>query len=63
YLDSVELAELFVAHLHQVFQRRPYAKEYALKIEVTTTTQKVTATRGRAKHSAAVAETLRGDAS
>ncbi|MFK1507199.1 hypothetical protein ACIUZ9_21870 [Pseudomonas aeruginosa] len=63
YLDSVELAERFVAHLHQAFQRRPYANEYSLKVEVITTTQKVTATKGRAKHSAAVAETLLGDPS
>ncbi|MDG9929051.1 MULTISPECIES: hypothetical protein [unclassified Pseudomonas] len=58
YLDSVELAERFVAYLRQLFQNRPYAHDFALKIEVITTTQKVTATKGRAKHSAAVAETL-----
>ncbi len=58
YLDSIELAELFAAHLRQAFQGRPYANEYALKVEVITTTQKVTATKGKAKHSAAVIETL-----
>jgi hypothetical protein len=62
YLDSIELAERFAAHLHQVFQSRPYASEYALKVEVITTTQKVTATKGKAKHSAAVAEMLSGNA-
>lgn len=62
YLDSIELAEHFAAHLHQFFQNRPYANEYALKVEVVTTTQKVTATKGKAKHSAAVAETLSGNA-
>lgn len=63
YLDSVEPAERFVAHLHQAFQRRPYANEYSLKVEVITTTQKVAATKGRTKHSASIAETLLGDAS
>ncbi|WP_246228248.1 hypothetical protein [Pseudomonas nitroreducens] len=63
YLDSVELAERYVAYLHQAFQRRPYASNYSLHVEVVTTTQKVTATKGRAKHSAAVAETLSGEAS
>ncbi|MFK8400040.1 hypothetical protein M2D07_016175 [Pseudomonas sp. BGr12] len=62
YLDSIELAERFAEYLHQTFQSRPYANEYALKVEVITTTQKVTATRGKAKHSAAVAETLLGKA-
>lgn len=63
YLDSIELAERFAAHLQQAFQSRPYANEYALKVEIITTTQKVTATKGKAKHSAAVAETLFGNAS
>ena len=63
YLDSVELAERFVAYLNQAFQNRPYANAFTLKVEVITTTQKVTATKGKVKHSAAVAETLLGDAS
>lgn len=60
YLDSVELAERFVAHLNEAFQNRPYENVYTLKVEVITTTQKVTATKGKVKHSAAVAETLLG---
>jgi hypothetical protein len=63
YLDSFELAERFAAHLHQAFQTRPYANEYVLKVDVITTTQKITATKGRVKHSAAVAETLLGSSS
>lgn len=60
YLNSVELAEQFIAHLHSVFKSRPYAKNYALKLEVITTTQKVTATKGKVKHSAQVKEVLSG---
>ena len=58
YLNSVELAENFVEYLHSLFKNRPYADNYALKIEVKTTTEKVTATKGKAKHSAQVNETL-----
>lgn len=63
YLDSIELADRFAAHLHQAFQSRPYANDFALKVEVIITTQKVTATKGKAKHSAAVTKTLLGNAS
>ncbi len=63
YLDSIELAERFAAHLNQAFQNRPYANAFTLRVEVITTTQKVTATKGKVKHSAAVAENLLGDAS
>lgn len=63
YLDSVELAERFVTHLNQAFQNRPYANAFTLKVEVITTTQKVTATKGKVQHSASVAETLLRDAS
>ncbi|MCY1555314.1 hypothetical protein D9M68_919650 [compost metagenome] len=58
YLDSRELAERFAAHLDRVFQNRPYAKEFELRLEILTTTQTVTATKGKIKHSAIVAETL-----
>ena len=60
YLNSVELAESLVEHLHYLFNNRPYANSYSLKIEVKTTTEKVTATKGKAKHSAQVLETLIG---
>ncbi len=58
YLDSHELAEQFVEHLTRIFQNRPYAKEFTLKLEVVTTTQTATATKGKMKHSAIVAETI-----
>tara|TARA_R110000868_G_scaffold234868_3_gene488542 strand:- start:552 stop:947 length:396 start_codon:yes stop_codon:yes gene_type:complete len=60
YLNSLELAESFVEYLHSLFKNRPYANSYNLKIEVKTTTEKVTATKGKAKHSAQVNETLIG---
>jgi hypothetical protein len=60
YLNSVELAESLVEHLHYLFKSRPYGNSYSLKIEVKTTTEKVTATKGKAKHSALVQETLIG---
>lgn len=60
YLNSIELAENFVEYLHSLFKNRPYANSYNLKIEVKTTTEKVTATKGKAKHSAQVKETLIG---
>jgi len=58
YLDSVELAEQFAAHLRRVFQSRTYANEHTVKVEVLTTSQKVTATKGKLKHSQVVSETL-----
>ena len=58
YLDSVELAERFIDHLHQVFKARPYANHYALKLDVVITSQTVTATKGRTKHSLLVVEEL-----
>ncbi|MNR55714.1 hypothetical protein D3C85_1761440 [compost metagenome] len=60
YLNSLELAESFVEYLHSLFKNRPYANSYNLKIEVKTTTEKVTATKGKTKHSAQVKETLIG---
>jgi len=62
YLDSVELAEQFVAHLTHQFKNRPYRNEFAIKIEVVTTTQTVTATNGKLKHSALVRQTLSAEA-
>jgi len=60
YLNSVELAEQFIQYLHALFKNRPYAQHYVLRLEVTTTSQKVTATKGKLKHSAQVAEVLSG---
>lgn len=60
YLNSVELAENLVEYLHSLFKNRPYANSYALKIEVKTTAERATATKGKAKHSALVTETLIG---
>lgn len=60
YLNSVELAEQFMGHLHSLFKNRPYANNYNLELEVKTTTQKVTVTKGKVKHSAQVQETLLG---
>ncbi|MEB0008357.1 hypothetical protein QN412_13980 [Pseudomonas sp. RTB3] len=51
YLDSLELAERFAEYLHKRFNNRRYAKDYYLKVEVLTTTQTVTATKARVKHS------------
>lgn len=58
YLDSLELAERFAAHLNRLFKNRPYASEFELKLEILTTTQTVTATKGKIKHSELVAQTL-----
>ena len=58
YLNSIELAEQFIQYLHTLFKNRPYAQHYTLRLEVTTTSQKVTATKGKLKHSAQVAEVL-----
>lgn len=60
FLDSVELAERFCDWLRAAFTGRPYADGYRMAVEVRTTTSKVTATKGRMKHSAAVRELLRG---
>ncbi|MFI8382997.1 hypothetical protein [Pseudomonas sp. NPDC079086] len=60
YLNSAELAENYMEYLHSLFKGRPYANSYNLKVEVKTTTEKVTATKGKAKHSAQVKETLAG---
>lgn len=60
YLNSIELAESFAEHLRSLFKKRPYASSYNLKIEISTTTAKVTATKSKAKHSAQVNETLIG---
>lgn len=58
YLDSVELAQQFAAHLAHLFKNRPYRNDFAIKIKVVTTTQTVTATKGKLKHSALVRQTL-----
>lgn len=58
YLDSRELAERFATYLNRLFQNRPYAAEFELKLEILTTTQTVTATKGKIKHSALVTQTL-----
>lgn len=58
YLDSKELAEHFADYLRSLFKNRPYAAEFELKVEVLTTTQTVTSTKGKLKHSAIVLQTL-----
>lgn len=58
YLNSIELAEQYIEYLHSIFKNRPYAKSYTLKLEVVTTSQKVTATKGKSKHSDKVRKTL-----
>lgn len=58
YLDSSELAEQFAEHLTRLFQNRLYSDEFEIKLEVLTTTQTVTATKGKIKHSAIVRETI-----
>lgn len=58
YLDSRELAEQFAEHLTRLFQSRLYSDEFEIKLEVLTTTQTVTATKGKIKHSAIVRETI-----
>jgi hypothetical protein len=58
YLDSVELAEKFATYLTRLFKNRPYRKDFAIKVEVITTTQTVTATKGKLKHSALVKQIL-----
>lgn len=54
YLDDLGLAQHFAAHIDNVFSARQYAGKYALRVETATTTQTVTATKLRVKHSAAV---------
>lgn len=58
YLDDLALAEEFAAHMDRVFSARSYAGRYALRVEITTTTQTVTATKMRARCSAAVRKLL-----
>lgn len=58
YLDDLALAHAFAAYLDKVFQDRRYAGQYTLRVEVVTTTQTVTATKMRARCSAAVREVL-----
>lgn len=60
YLDSVELAEQFAACLVGIFNNRPYRNDFVIKVEVVTTTQTVTATKGKAEHTAAVEQSLSG---
>ena len=60
YLNSTDLAEQFINFLHATFKNRSYKNNYSLKLEVKTTTQKVTATKGKAKHSSQVSEVLSG---
>ncbi|MBM0142026.1 hypothetical protein JHZ66_25005 [Pseudomonas cannabina pv. alisalensis] len=61
YLDDLALAQRFAAHVDRVFSARNYAGRYALRVEVTTTTQTVTATKKRLQHSAAVRQILSTD--
>ncbi|WP_241898515.1 hypothetical protein [Pseudomonas syringae] len=58
YLDGLALAEEFAAHMDRVFSARSYAGRYALRVEITTTTKTVTATKMRARCSAAVRKLL-----
>jgi hypothetical protein len=58
FLNSFELAQQFMSLLHKVFEKRPYAEEYNLKIEVATTSMTANATKRKSKHSLLVAETL-----
>ncbi|WP_397453707.1 hypothetical protein [Pseudomonas sp. NA-150] len=54
YLDDLALAQAFADYLNVVFQRRKYAGQYALRVEVATTTQTGTATEQRLRRSEAV---------
>lgn len=58
YLDSRELAEQFAEYLTRLFRSRIYSDDFEIKLEVLTTTQTVTATKGKIKHSAIVRETI-----
>ncbi|RJX74913.1 hypothetical protein [Pseudomonas sp. LS-2] len=58
YLDDLALAEAFASHLDVIFQKRKYAGQYALRVEVATTTQTVTATKQRLRCSEAVRSVL-----
>lgn len=58
YLNSTELAERLLEHLHVIFKKRNYTKNYTLRIEIDITSEKVTATKGKLKHSAQVREVL-----
>lgn len=61
YLDDLELAKKFAAHMNRVFSARRYAGRYALRVEITTCTKTVTATKMRLKHSVAVRQILSAD--
>ena len=56
YLDNEALAHRFVQRLQWLFKSRPYHDNYKLFVSVEKTTMTVTATKGKAKHSAIVAE-------
>lgn len=58
YLDDFALALEYAAYVNQVFSARRYAGLYALRVELATTTMTVTATKMRARCSAAVRELL-----
>ncbi|WP_122677824.1 MULTISPECIES: hypothetical protein [Pseudomonas] len=60
YLEDVALAQQFAAHVDRVFSARNYAGRYALRVEVATTTQTVTATKLRMQHSEKVRQALAG---
>jgi len=59
YLNSNELAENFLEHLHTIFKKRNYANNYTLRIEINSTSETITATKGKIKHSTLVEETLK----
>lgn len=58
YLESEALAQKFAAKLTDVFKDRPYRDHYKLVVSVERTTKTVTATTGKIKHSALVANNL-----
>lgn len=58
YLASEALAQKFAAKLADIFKDRPYRDHYKLAVTVERTTKTVTATNGKIKHSALVANNL-----
>ncbi|MEO8644941.1 hypothetical protein [Pseudomonas sp.] len=60
YLDSEALAHRFASKLVDIFKSRPYRDHYKLAVTVECTTMTVTATKGKIKHSASVANHLAG---
>lgn len=58
YLDNEDLAKRYVEKLHVIFRKRPYRDQYKLAVTVEKTTMTVTATKGKIKHSALVADDL-----